>query len=233
MRTLPLLCLLSLAPRAPAGQNMMVGLGWHRMTTAADTIVWHNGGTGGFRTFAGLVPATGRGIVLMANTGGAGADDIAFHLLNPALPLAPPARQAVDVPPEVLARYVGTYELAPQFSIEVTLVDGTLRAQATGQPVTHLLYQGDHEFRVVELPDAQGLETPPARRDPFGKGHPGRASPRRPAIATEASCRMQLGILSPEFRVPGISVCLVATRSPSPNAITVFQSRRIPVNRWR
>lgn len=145
---------LSLAPRAPAGQNMTVGLGWHRMTTAADTIVWHNGGTGGFRTFAGLVPATGRGIVLMANTGGTGADDIAFHLLNPALPLAPPARQAVDIAPEVLARYVGTYELAPQFSIEVTLVDGTLRAQATGQPVIRLWASSETGFFIREV-DAQ------------------------------------------------------------------------------
>ncbi|HSK19483.1 MAG TPA: serine hydrolase [Longimicrobiales bacterium] len=145
---------LSMAPRAAAGQNMMVGLGWHRMTTATDTIVWHNGGTGGFRTFVGIVPATGRGIVLMANSGGAGADDIALHLLDPALPLAPPARQAVDVPADVLSRYVGTYELAPQFSIEVTLVDGTLRAQATGQPVIRLWAASETEFFIREV-DAQ------------------------------------------------------------------------------
>ena len=145
---------LSLAPRAAAGQNMMVGLGWHRMTTATDTIVWHNGGTGGFRTFVGIIPATGRGIVLMANSGGTGADDIAFHLLDPALPLAPPARQAVNVPADVLSRYVGTYELAPQFSIEVMLVEGTLRARATGQPVIRLWAASETEFFLREV-DAQ------------------------------------------------------------------------------
>jgi serine-type D-Ala-D-Ala carboxypeptidase/endopeptidase len=146
---------LSMTPRAQAGSpNMMIGLGWHRLATGTDTIVWHNGGTGGFRTFAGLIPATGRGIVLVANTGGAGADDIALHLLNPALPLAPPARVAIEVPPAVLARYVGTYELAPQFSIEVTLVDGSLRAQPTGQPVIRLWPESETEFFIREV-DAQ------------------------------------------------------------------------------
>jgi hypothetical protein len=31
-----------------------MGLAWHRLTTpAGNTLVWHNGGTGGYRTFAG------------------------------------------------------------------------------------------------------------------------------------------------------------------------------------
>jgi hypothetical protein len=92
--------------------------------------------------------------VLLANTGGGGADDIAFHLLNPSLPLAPPARQAVDVPADVLSRYAGTYELAPTFSIEVTLVDGSLRAQPTGQPAIRLWPASETEFFIREV-DAQ------------------------------------------------------------------------------
>jgi hypothetical protein len=54
----------------------------------------------------------------------------------------------------VLSRYVGTYELAPQFSIEVTLVEGTLRAQATGQPVIRLWAASETEFFIREV-DAQ------------------------------------------------------------------------------
>jgi CubicO group peptidase (beta-lactamase class C family) len=79
---------LAMQPRATAG-TMTIGLLWHRLATAAgDTIVWHNGGTGGFRTFVGVVPASGRGLVLLSNSGGTGLDDVAFHLLDPALPLA-------------------------------------------------------------------------------------------------------------------------------------------------
>jgi hypothetical protein len=90
----------AMQPRAPAG-SMTIGLLWQRLAvnrqvngvqTAADTIVWHNGGTGGFRTFLGLAPRSGRAVVLLTNTGGTGLDDVAFHLLDPALPLrAPPA----------------------------------------------------------------------------------------------------------------------------------------------
>jgi D-alanyl-D-alanine-carboxypeptidase/D-alanyl-D-alanine-endopeptidase len=144
----------SMTPRAQAGSNMMVGLGWHRLATDGDTIVWHNGGTGGFRTFAGLRPSTGRGIVLLTNTGGTGADDMAFHLLNPSLPLAPPARRGIELPVTVLERYVGAYELAPQFSIVVTLVDGSLRAQPTGQPMIRLWAESETKFFIREV-DAQ------------------------------------------------------------------------------
>jgi CubicO group peptidase (beta-lactamase class C family) len=42
--------------RAPAGPGMSIGLNWLIMH-AADTIVWHNGGTGGYRTFVGFVPS--------------------------------------------------------------------------------------------------------------------------------------------------------------------------------
>jgi CubicO group peptidase (beta-lactamase class C family) len=146
---------LAMASRAEAASPLMrIGLGWHRRQTSADTIVWHNGGTGGFRSFLGVVPATGRGVVLMSSTAGGGLDDIAFHLLDPRLPLAPPVRQAVAVPTTVLARYVGVYQLAPQFSIEVTLVDGVLRAQPTAQPAIRLWPESETRFFIREV-DAQ------------------------------------------------------------------------------
>lgn len=144
----------AMTPRAQAGPTMMVGLGWHRMPTSTDTIVWHNGGTGGFRAYLGLVPTTGRAVVLVSNAGGQGADDIGFHLLDPSLPLAPPGRRAIDVAENVLSSYVGTYELAPQFSIEVTLVDGSLRAQPTGQPQIRLWPESETKFFIREV-DAQ------------------------------------------------------------------------------
>jgi CubicO group peptidase (beta-lactamase class C family) len=143
---------LAMAARAPTGgPNMMIGLGWHRRAVGEDTIVWHNGGTGGFRTFAGVVPSSGQGIVVLTNTGGTGADDIAFHLLKPELPVAPPARRAVEVPASVLARYVGRYELAPQFAIDVTFENGVLRGQPTGQPAVRLWPASETRFFLREV----------------------------------------------------------------------------------
>lgn len=81
--------------RANAGSDAMsIGLAWHRLAVNGDTIVWHNGGTAGFRTFVGFRPSTGLAVVVLTNSGGQGSDDIGFHLLNAALPLAPAERRA-------------------------------------------------------------------------------------------------------------------------------------------
>lgn len=63
----------------------IVGLGWHKIITEGLEITWHNGGTGGYRTFAGFTN-DGKGVVVLTNST-VGADDIGFHMLNPKSPL--------------------------------------------------------------------------------------------------------------------------------------------------
>jgi len=156
--------------RAPAG-NMEIGLNWLTSHAGPDTIVWHNGGTGGYRTFIGLEPSRKMGVVVMTNTGGEGADDIGMHLLDPALPLArkpapPPPHTTIQLSADVLARYVGSYELAPKFSIEVTLKDAALYGQPTDQQAFRLWPESETEFflkdvdaQVTFVRDAQGRVT--------------------------------------------------------------------------
>lgn len=64
------------------GGGTRVGLGWHISKGAEGDVIWHNGGTGGYRTFLGFVEETGKGVVVLTN-GTKGADDIGFRLLNP------------------------------------------------------------------------------------------------------------------------------------------------------
>jgi CubicO group peptidase (beta-lactamase class C family) len=63
------------------GGGTRVGLGWHISKGAEGDVVWHNGGTGGYRTFAGYVQETGKGVVVLTNSD-KGADDLGLHLLN-------------------------------------------------------------------------------------------------------------------------------------------------------
>jgi serine-type D-Ala-D-Ala carboxypeptidase/endopeptidase len=145
--------------RAPAGSGMTIGLTWLMRRAGADTIIWHNGGTGGYRSFIGFVPSRKVGVVVLTNSGGAGADDIGMHILNRDLPLAPkPApvqqRMAIELSPDVLARYVGRYQLAPNFIIEVSVRDGALHGQATGQPAFRLWAESETRFFLKEV-DAQ------------------------------------------------------------------------------
>jgi len=68
------------------GEEPIVGLGWHTMVFDDTEIVWHNGGTGGYRTFAGFVNGSDKGVVVLSNSN-VGVDDIGIHILHPESPL--------------------------------------------------------------------------------------------------------------------------------------------------
>jgi hypothetical protein len=106
--------------------------------------------------FLGFEPSRKVGVIIMTNSGGAGADDIGFHLLDPALPLtpAPTRRTAITLPADVLAPYVGTDQLAPNFSLDVTLSNGALYVHPTGQLTFQLWPESETEFFLKEV-DAQ------------------------------------------------------------------------------
>lgn len=135
-------------PRAEAslmdGDSLTIALGWHIRATESRRLVWHNGGTGGYRSFIGFDPVAQRGVVVLTNTTD-GADDIGFHLLDPAIPLETP-RPTVAVEAETLASYVGTYQIAPAFAIVITEENGRLYGQATNQPIFALYPSNSTRF---------------------------------------------------------------------------------------
>lgn len=142
--------------RQPAGGVMDVGLGWHIRKVGDDRIVWHNGGTGGYRTFAGFDPDREVGVVVLTNST-EGADDIGFHLLNEELepapaPTPPAERVVVEVAPEILERYAGEYELRADFTVTVTFDERGLRMQPTGQPRFPMFAESETEFFLRAAP---------------------------------------------------------------------------------
>jgi serine-type D-Ala-D-Ala carboxypeptidase/endopeptidase len=146
-----------LAARRPTGnQGLDIALGWHILTApGGQEIFWHNGGTGGYRSFIGFDRKKKAGIVLLSNAfTQAGIDDIGRHLLDSSLPLleAPKTRKEVVLEESILERYVGRYELAPAFSITVTREGTRLYGQATGQPRFEMFAESEREFflKVVE-----------------------------------------------------------------------------------
>ena len=131
-------------PRRDVGQDTRVGLNWLTRTVGQNRIVWHNGGTGGYRTFIGFDPERQVGVVVLSNST-QGIDDIGFHLINSALPLLP---TPVKLPPETLRRYVGIYEITPEFRIDVTVEGQRIYIQATKQPRFEIFAQSETEFFV-------------------------------------------------------------------------------------
>ncbi|MEP5611724.1 MAG: serine hydrolase [Cyclobacteriaceae bacterium] len=127
--------------------TMRVGLAWHIKKGAKGDVIWHNGGTGGYRAFAGFVKETGKGVVVLTNSAES-VDDIGMHLLDPETELkkVKPKVDVVQVPEEILERYVGTYELTPAFRIVITREGTRLFEQATGQGRLEIFAKNESEF---------------------------------------------------------------------------------------
>lgn len=75
------------------GSSGPVRLGWLEDRTAAHTLMWHNGGTGGFSSFAGFLPERGRGVVVLSNSD-APVDMLARRLLGQEVSRPPQYRLA-------------------------------------------------------------------------------------------------------------------------------------------
>ncbi len=143
-------------PRFSVGPNMEIGLNWFTTSNkGGPDIVWHSGGTGGYRTVIAFDPKRQIGIVVLENSTH-GSDDLAIHLIDKTIPLtkAPKVHKEVTVAAAILADYVGVYQLGPAFHLSVILDNGALYTQATNQPVFPIFAESDTDFFVKEF-DAQ------------------------------------------------------------------------------
>jgi D-alanyl-D-alanine-carboxypeptidase/D-alanyl-D-alanine-endopeptidase len=151
--------------RATGTPDLTIGMAWHIWRKYGTEIVWHNGGTGGYRSFAGFDPAKKAGVVVLCNTS-FGVDDLGLYALEPKWPVArfkpPVAHTPIMLDEKALQAFAGEYELEPGVIVVVTQSGGTLRVKAPGQPV--VIYQawspaeffrpGGHELTFFK--DASG-----------------------------------------------------------------------------
>jgi CubicO group peptidase (beta-lactamase class C family) len=157
------------APRHDADRpGNSIGLAWHIVNVYGTTATWHNGGTGGFRTFLGLDDVRHRGVIVLTNSTNT-PDDIGFFVLEPKVELAAPPtpgkqRKEIVVPESKLEPLTGVYQLAPEFQLTVTREGGSLFAQATAQPKFPLFAETETEF-FLKVVDAQITFV----KDPDGK----------------------------------------------------------------
>lgn len=66
---------------ASRGGRHGMGYGWHLNARPPGTLIWHNGGTGGYRTFLGWYPRCQAGVVVLAGCT-AEVDPLALELLD-------------------------------------------------------------------------------------------------------------------------------------------------------
>ncbi|MDO3384935.1 serine hydrolase [Gilvimarinus sp. SDUM040013] len=133
-------------PIADVAPGLKIGLAWFIQSTPNATYHWHNGGTGGSRSFMAFDKENQRGIVILLNA----AQD--FDALGHAFMARTLGQYLADqtaqhaVAPDQLRKLTGEYQLAPGFVLSVTLEDDQLFAQATGQGKLPVFARSDTEF---------------------------------------------------------------------------------------
>ena len=144
-----------------------IGQGWYFQ---------HGGSNWGFRATMMAHKVKGYGLVIMTNAdqGGAVANElsrriqVAYEWDSFAQPAPrgyrpPVERTEITVAENILRAYVGEYQITPQLSITITLEDGRLQAQPTGQTKATLFAEAPDLF-FLRVVNAQVRFT----RDPAG-----------------------------------------------------------------
>ncbi len=149
----------NIMPSGPGAPELDIALGWIVRKDAGGTVIWHNGGTGGYRTFAGFNPATRTGVVVLSNTnpdaGAAAGDDIGFHILTGSKLSEPPkAHGEIVLDQAAKEALTGRYQLRPELILAVTLEDGKLFGQATGQEKFPLIAESPNRL-YLKAADAE------------------------------------------------------------------------------
>ena len=76
------LCKSTQATDIKANETETQSLGWLRSAQSNHDVVWHNGGTRGYRSFLGFVPETNQGVVVLMNVAEVDVTKPALDFLN-------------------------------------------------------------------------------------------------------------------------------------------------------
>jgi CubicO group peptidase (beta-lactamase class C family) len=157
--------------RSAGAPDMEIAYNWLIQTKDGNSIIWHNGGTGGYRSYMGYDPKALFGVVVLANISTPqGEDDIGRHLLNASYPLqkaeAPTERKQITLDTKTFDRYVGQYELGPNAIMTMSRDGDRFYTQLTGQPKIEVFAESERKFFLMVVDaqltfdvDAQGTAT--------------------------------------------------------------------------
>jgi CubicO group peptidase (beta-lactamase class C family) len=131
--------------------------GWTIGNLAGRKVVGHGGGIDGFSTMIMRIPDDQSVVIVLSNLQQANAQSVATGLaaiLYGAPYQLPKVRKEISLNPELYDKYIGVYELAPNFRITVTREGQRLMTQATGQPKFEVFPESETQF-FLKVVDAQ------------------------------------------------------------------------------
>jgi CubicO group peptidase (beta-lactamase class C family) len=144
--------------------GLAIALGWH--IAKDQQTIWHNGMTGGYSSWVSFVPSHNVGVIILSNTATQQIATLGEQITRIACGdkvVAVPSRKEIDVDRTTLDSYTGSYAIVPQFVLNVTVEDGKLMVQATGQPKIPVFAESKTKFfykivnaHITFVPDEKG-----------------------------------------------------------------------------
>jgi CubicO group peptidase (beta-lactamase class C family) len=129
----------------------------------------HDGGIEGFNTALAYYPDEKLAVVVLGNVNGSAPQEIATDLHTIAeggSVVLSSERKVVKIDPNKFDGYVGSYQLAPDFSIAITREGDHLFEQATHQPKLEIFPESDKDYylkavdaQITFVTDARGRAT--------------------------------------------------------------------------
>lgn len=141
----------SRAVQADTGNaGIKMGIGWHILTKGSEQVVFHDGGTGGFLSFAAFDPKTKEGIVVLANSSTFPVNEFGLHLMIPELPLPAPQKE-VSITQADMDRLNGDYLISEiGLKVQVRREGDKLMAGFVGQGTVVLHPESPTRFYLTE-----------------------------------------------------------------------------------
>lgn len=141
-------------PVAPFGGRGQVGLGVMIANRNGQSVYYHGGGTGGFRSIWEITPDAGKATILLLNNDAPEPEAIVLAANRPQPPqVAAPAREEVTLTVEQLREYTGVYAIDARGRFTAVVDEaGRLRIRLTAQPFLPVFAAGNDRFFARAVP---------------------------------------------------------------------------------
>jgi hypothetical protein len=147
----------ALLQKAFTAYQSSYGYGWIVSDVYGKKTLQHGGGITGFVSYILRVPEDQVCIIVLSNVASDNPSKISNEIngmFNGKTADLPVKRNEISIDTQTLKKYVGEYELAHSFHIFITLENGHLFEQATGQG-KNALYAEKNNFFFLKVVDAQ------------------------------------------------------------------------------
>jgi D-alanyl-D-alanine-carboxypeptidase/D-alanyl-D-alanine-endopeptidase len=130
-----------------------MGMNWNLFTRNGHTRISHEGGTGGYSSFAGFDRTAKRAVVLLSDTAltaSGGLGSLGSHLLDPSILVGAP-HVVATADAKLIDALVGKYRLQGGLGIELRRNANSLTIQADGQPEFEMGYDSAGDFYPLQI----------------------------------------------------------------------------------